>query len=359
MKILITNNRLDLRGGAEMWVRDLARALQARGHLVFAYSSDPGEGERLLESDPVAVSTNLEDLPFQPDIIHAQHHLDAMSALAALPDVPALYHCHGAVWRECPPRHPRIYRYLAISRTAAERMMVESNITPAEITVWPNVIDTTRFRTVRTLSARPARALFFNGHHRPESETVAAVRAAAEECGLALDFAGFHFHKRIERPETSLPNYDIVFASGKSALDAMACGCAVIVLGRTSCGPMVLPENFAALRDVNFSIAVNSAPPSKERIVSEIRKFSATESARATEQVRREADITPAVETLLGIYQAIITQHRARPVDFTAEMHAVSRYLRRLVPLIKALDAEKKLGHSATAGVAAEEDGNA
>ena len=96
MRVLITNNRLDLRGGAEMFVRDLARGLQARGHSGLAYSSDLGQGERLLESDPVAVTTDLENLVFRPDIIHAQHHLDAMTALGALQGVPALYHCHGA-----------------------------------------------------------------------------------------------------------------------------------------------------------------------------------------------------------------------------------------------------------------------
>ncbi len=132
-----------------MFVRDLARALQARGHVVFAYSSDLGEGERLLESDVLGVSTDLEKLPFQPDIIHAQHHLDAMTALTALPGVPALYHCHGAVWREAVPKHPRIYHYLAMSRTLAERIMVESNIAADDITLWWNTVDTARFRTVR------------------------------------------------------------------------------------------------------------------------------------------------------------------------------------------------------------------
>lgn len=348
MRVLITNNRLDLRGGAEMFVRDLARGLQARGHSVLAYSSDLGQVERLLESDPVAVTTDLEHLAFRPDIIHAQHHLDAMTALGALPGVPALYHCHGAVWRECAPKHPRIYHYLAVSRTLAERMMVEANIAEADITVWLNCADLARFRTVRNPPHKPARALFFNGHHCPDSETVGAIRSAAARRGLELDFAGFHFGQRLEQPETTLPNYDIVFASGKSAIDALACGCAVIVLGRTSCGEMVCSENYDRFREVNFSIAVNSSPPSVEEIEAQINRFSAADCALVTERLRREADLGPAIEKLVGIYERVIELNRVSPPDLGAESLATSRYLRKIVPLIKIVDEAHKLGQPST-----------
>ncbi len=346
MKILITNNRLDLRGGAEMFVRDLARALQARGHVVFAYSSDLGEGERLLESDVVAVSTDLEKLPFQPDIIHAQHHLDAMTALTALPGVPAIYHCHGAVWREAVPKHPRICHYLAMSRTLAERIMVESNIAADDITLWWNTVDTARFHTVRKLPTRPARALFFNNRHSSDGETVAAVREAALRCGIELDFIGNNFAKKIYDPERVLPEYDLVFASGKCAIDAMASGCAVIVVGRTSCGEMIRPESFERLREVNFSCAVNSPPPSAEKIENEIRRFSADDSAKVTERLRREADLDSSIDRLLAIYDRVRAQHSATAPDSDAESRAVSHYLRRLVPVIKELDRAQTLGHS-------------
>lgn len=350
MRVLITNNRLDSRGGAEAFVRDLARGLQARGHSVLAYSSDPGQRERLLESDPVPVATDLEALTFEPDIIHAQHHLDAMTALTALPGIPALYHCHGAVWRECAPKHPRIYHYLAMSSTLAQRMMIESNIAETDITVWLNGVDLARFRTVRKLPRKPTRALFFNGHHGPESETTVAVRTAASRRGLQLDFAGFHFGQRIERPEISLPDYDIVFASGKSAIDALACGCAVIVLGRTSCGVLVRSENYDHLREVNFSIAVNSPPPSAEKIEEQINRVAGEDCALVTERLRREADFTLALERLVGIYERVIEIHRALPTDHRAESLATSRYLRKIVPLIKSVDEAHKLGELSTFG---------
>jgi hypothetical protein len=338
MKILITNNRLDLRGGAELFVRDLARSLQSRGHSVLAYSSNPTQGERLMEHDLIPVTTDLENLPFSPDLIHAQHHLDAMSALTALPGVPAIYHCHGAVWREAPPVHPRIYRYAAMSPTLADRLSIESNIAPSNIRVLLNAVDLTRFHTVRKPPARPTRALFYNSFHRIDSPTVAAIREACDTCQLDLDLIGHHVGETIENPEVILPEYDVVFASGKSALDAIACGCAVIVLGRTSCGKMVRLENFEQMRSSNFSIPVNSPSPSPNEIHAELRRFAPDDCAAVSHRLRQEADFTLFVDQLEALYHEAIDAHQTTPPDLNAEILATSRYLRKIVPLIKATD---------------------
>lgn len=338
MKILITSNNLEGRGGTESFVRTLARGLESLGHSVMAYSSDPGQGERLLENDVVPVATDVENLPFLPDVIHAQHHLDTMTALTALPGVPAIYHSHGAVWRGCVVQHPRIYRYLAMSQTFAQRLVVESNISPDDIEVFLNGVELTRFTQVRNLPARPKRALFFNSRHGAESETLSAIREATSRNGLELDCIGFPFERLINEPEKVLPTYDIVFASGLSAIEALASGCAVVVLGRTSCGPMVQSENFDSLRETNFSIAANSPPPSVEKIEGELRRYSPQSSALVTARLREEADFSKSVSRLLEIYQHAIEQHRTRPPDPRAESLATSRYLRHIVPLIKMTD---------------------
>jgi hypothetical protein len=106
MRILVTNERLNQRAGSDLFVRDLARGLNQLGHFVFSYSSDLRERERLLERDAISVATDLENLPFRPDVIHARHHLDAMAAVMALPEVPAIYDCTGGAPLGIVPRHP-------------------------------------------------------------------------------------------------------------------------------------------------------------------------------------------------------------------------------------------------------------
>jgi len=338
MRVLVTNTRLDGRGGTESFMRDLARGLQSRGHTLMAYGSDTRQQERLLDNDVIAVATDLEHLPVRPDVIHAMHHLDAMTAIASLPGVPALYHCHGAVWRESVPKHPRIYRHLAVSTTLAERIAVEFNVAPHAITVLPNGVDIARFRRVRSLPRRPARALFFNSRHRPDSDTLVAIREAAARLQMDLDCVGTPFERTTNEPEKLLPEYDVVFASGRSAIEALASGCAVVVLGRTSCGELVRLENFATLRDRNFSIAVNSPPPSPDRIVASLERFSPEECAAVSVRLRQEADFGRTVDSLLTIYEQIVEQHRHAAPDPAAEMRAMARYLRKLVPLIKMTD---------------------
>jgi hypothetical protein len=338
MRVLITNTTLATRGGTETVVRQLARGLQARGHSVMAYSSDLGQGERMLEQDVMPVATDLEKLKVLPDVIHGQHHLDVMTALNALPGVPAVYHCHGAVWRGFCPKHPRIHRYLAVSKTLKERIAIESGLEPSRIDIVLNGVDLLRFTKVREARPRATRALFYNSRHAGNSATVTAVREAAMRSGLELELLGFHFGSTTDEPHLVLPEFDIVFASGLSALEAMASGCAVVVLGRTSCGEMVRPENFDRYREANFSIATNSDPPSADGIEADLRRYSAEQTSAVTGRIRREAGFEKVVDQLLLTYDEVIAENRRTPRAPDAEIRANYLYLRRIVPLIKATD---------------------
>jgi hypothetical protein len=155
---------------------------------------------------------------------------------------------------------------------------------------------------------------------------------------LELDCIGYYFGRLIDAPEKVLPRYDIVFASGLSAIEALASGCAVVVLGRTSCGEMVQPENFDRFREANFSIANNSPPPSVEKIEDELRRYSPEACSRVAERLRDEADFRKSIAKLVSIYERVVEQHRVCPPDFRGESLAVSRYLRRIVPLIRKTD---------------------
>lgn len=338
MRILISNYILHERGGTESYVRDLARGLQSLGHTAIAYTSDPTHRPRLLENDLVPVATDLENLSVRPDIIHAQHHLDAITALSLLPGVPAIFHSHGATWKSCPPSHPRIYRYVAITQTAAERMAAEAGIPLSSITVVPNGVDMLRFGTVRHPPARLARALFYSRYHQSESPTVAAVREATARAGVSLDFVGLPFGSQTTSPETLLPTYDLVFAAGISAIEALACGCAVVLLGRTSCGELVRRDSLDRDVAANFTISANASPPSAERVSATLAAYSPDESAAVSAAVRTRADFRRVVGTLLGLYEQAVASHRSADPDPGAEMRAMAHYLRSLVPLVKMTD---------------------
>ncbi|MDQ2936824.1 MAG: glycosyltransferase [Acidobacteriota bacterium] len=174
MRILITNNGLSSRAGSELYVRDLAIGLLARGHTPVAYSSDLGDVAEEIRAANVPVVNTLEGLP-PPDVIHGQHHLDTMVALLHFPGVPAIYVCHGWLpWEELPPRFPRILRYVAVDHVCRDRL-VERRITDDRIRVLLNWVDLERFKPRPPLPERPKRALVFS-NHATEQNSISAVR---------------------------------------------------------------------------------------------------------------------------------------------------------------------------------------
>jgi hypothetical protein len=246
MDILIADAGFNMLGGAERAARDLAVSLMARGHRVAAFSAPIGVHATAVDNLGIPVIWDLRDLPFHPDVIHAQHHLDAMTAIVGLPGVPALFHCHGATFLRAGTPRILAYRFHR-QRSALPPVGIADNIA-----VVPNAVDLTRFGTVRVPPRVPRRAALF-GNQIARTPLVDLIATVTARRGIELDFIGRSFGREVMDPETTLPRYDIVFASGKSAIDAMACGCAVIVIGLQGCGELVGTANFDRLRAVNFT----------------------------------------------------------------------------------------------------------
>ena len=55
-----------------------------------------------------------------------------------------------------------------------------------------------------------------------------AIAAACHAAGITLDVVGGAAGRVSDAPEHLLPAYDIVFAKGRTALEALAVGCATV-----------------------------------------------------------------------------------------------------------------------------------
>ncbi len=353
MRILITNEELDRRAGSDLFVRDLARALQRLGHFVLAYGSDPREQPRLFERDSIAVATDLAGLPFKPDIIHARHHLDAMTAVMGLPGVPAIHHCIGSRWAVVLPVHPRIYRHVVPSADAAHWVAGHPGVAGDRIAILPNPVDLQRFATVRVAPERPQRLLFHDDLVQPDSAAVTAVRAAAGELGLAVDVIGRGVGRVVDNPEALLPGYDIVCAAGRSAIEALATGCAVVIVGAGRCAGMVDPESFDRLHAADFSPAADAPAATSECLRQALAGYSAAACGTLAARIRPLADITAYAVRLEAIYREAIAAHAAAAEDLDAEQRAAGAYLYDLSFALKEIDprhkAEKDVPLSAAA----------
>ena len=78
----------------------------------------------------------------------------------------------------------------------------------------------------------------------------------------------------MDKPELLLSQFDLVFAVGRSAIEAMASGCAVIVADRYGLGGLVTEMNFSAYRDANFAYGITTGRLlTEDTVYEEITRF--------------------------------------------------------------------------------------
>jgi Glycosyltransferase Family 4 len=328
MRVLITNNTLDTRAGSELWVRDIALALLRRGHQPIAYSRRLGAVAEELRCATVPVLDDLASQTEPPDLIHGHHHLETMTALLRFPGVPALSVCHG--WlppEEAPPAFPRILRYIAVDDLVRERLIIECGIPEGLVRTVRNFVDLERFRPRAPLPPLPARALLFSNNAR-DDDFASAVRQGCAAAGIPVDVAGKCAGAVADRPETLLPRYDVVFAKGRSALEAAAVGCFVVLCDASGLGPPLTPANFDEARALNLGLRMLREPIRAEAVRARLVAYDPRAAREVQARVRAEAGLDEAVDRLLSIYHEVLAEGAARKMDPLDDLRAASRYLR-------------------------------
>ncbi len=326
--VLITNAFFRNWSGSELYVADLALELVRRGHKAVVYSPRLGKLADEMRSKSIPVVDDFGLIGVKPDLIHGQHHLETMKALSFFPGVPAVFFCHGwTPWEEIPPIHPRILRYVSVSHTVQDRLIYECGVAPEKISGLLNFVDLAKFSPRQPLPGRPKKALIFD--NQSDEKMIALVRGCCLEKGIELDVIGFSSGTATEHPETVLGAYDLVFARGRSALESVAVGCAVISCSMSGMGGMVSTQNVEWIRNNNFGIRVNSQAISQAGISAEIDKYDAEDAGRVSRWVREGAGLTSAVDQVLEVYAETINDWRVSGSgpDASAELVAFHNYL--------------------------------
>lgn len=338
LRVLITNHMMSRRTGTELFARELALDLLRRGHTPVVYSNELGEMASSLRAATVPVTDDLNTLATPPDIIHGQHHVETMTALLHFRQTPALFYCHGWLpFEERPPRHPRIYRHVAADDTCRDRLLWEGGVPEERARVVLNAVDLERFRPRAPLPSKPRRALVFSNHGLRHA---GAVREACERAGVELDLAGADSGSVASEPEKILGRYDLVFAKGRSALEALAVGSAVVLCDAVGSGPMVTSSEVARLRRQNFGVRALRNEVRADALAREIARYDARDAAEVSRIVRADADQTRAFDEIVSLYREVIEEHRATPRDEDAEGRAAAEYLRWAMRAARAERAE-------------------
>lgn len=310
MNILVTNVRLVSPSGTELFTRDIAAALQARGHRVAVYTASAGRIASGMAQAGLTICRDLEDLSFRPDIIHGQHLPVLVQALIHFPRCAAIQVVHDATSPlDAPLPFHRIRRYVAVDDRCRARL---DAIADGRKSVILNFVDLARFPARAALPPAPRRALVFSNYASGATH-LPALRDACARIGLPLDVMGEGAGTVSHDPGLALGRYDLVFAKARCALEAMAVGAAVIACDFSGLGEMVTPDNFDALRRMNFGAGIMTRPLSPDAIIGEIRRYAAADAATVSARVRREAGLDTVIDEWLSLYDAVLAEGASRP----------------------------------------------
>ena len=355
LSILFTNNTLSERAGSELWVRDVCCALLGRGHRPVAFSLVLGAIADELRTATVPVVNDLDKVGFTPDLIHGHHHIETLIAALHFPGVPIVHFCHGFLpWQEAPLLHPSVVQYVAVDAPTADRLTAEAGIAPDRIERLPNFVDFRRFAPRGPLPTRPKRALVFSNQAGPEY--VALIREACQQYGIELEVAGQGSGRVVERPEILLGGFDLVFAKGRTALEAMAVGCAVVLADVFGAGPLVTTREFERMRACNFGIRLLREPHSVEWYRTEIAAYDAAEACRVSARVRQEAGLEQAIDRLLEIYERALADGAnsgPRQAGDIEAQRAAARHFSSVAERFKHTHRLERAGQSLSAELAA------
>jgi hypothetical protein len=304
LRVLITNITLGSRTGTETFVRDLAVGLRAAGEQPMVWSPTLGPLADEVRAAGVPVVGDLRSVPAVPEVIHGHHNVTTLAAVLRFPATPAVFVCHDRnSWFDTPPVFPGIARWVAVDQNCRERL-AQAGIPEDRTSVLYNWVDPERFAPRRTLPREPRRALVFSNYARPDG--VAVFEAVCARRSISLDVLGSGAGNVTGAPERTLPDYDVVFAKGRSALEAMASGAAVVLFGPTGLGPLVTCRELDRLRPLNFGMRAISAPMTVENVDAELGRYDAADAARVSAWIREHAALGPAVASWRRLYREVV-----------------------------------------------------
>lgn len=326
MNVLITNRVLVSGSGTETVARDLALELKRLGHEAAIYSPQLGPVAEQIRAQGVAVFSDIRRVEPVPDIIHGHHHAQTLTALLQFPAARAVFVCHDATaWHDEALLFPRVLRYVAVDHRCLKRFGQNVGVPPQNVHVIFNAVDVSRFRSRKPLPDKPERAAIFS-NYATRFTHVDAVTKACKGFGIAVDVIGTGFGTATTRPEEALPNYDLIFAKARCALEAMAVGTAVVLCDFAGLGAMVNHDNFDELRKLNFGTGNLVHPLDPQLIAAEIKKYDPHEAQLVSERVRKEANLSSAAVEWIELYQEVLKDNSGYH-SHADELASVAEYL--------------------------------
>ena len=259
MKVLMTNHSLGERAGSESYLETVAAELRGLGHTVVFFSTRPGEMAARLRAQHYEVHTEVADVPTDVDVIHGQHVDTVGLVRTRLPRTPLVFVSHSwVISLEDPLTELGAGAFVALNDLTQRRLAAHVATQGREVLRLTQPVAISYADGARTpIGPEPRRALAVSRRMRYVPARLAAACAAA---GIEFDWLGGADKQSADARE-EMRTHDIVFAVGRTALEAMALGRAVFVVDDTSQGGWVRTATHRSLEADGFTGFGEPDPP--------------------------------------------------------------------------------------------------
>ena len=329
-RILLANHSLSLAAGTEHWVRDIASFLHRRGVPILVYSNRLGTVADQIATSGVRVTSSIEEVrQFAPQIVHLHHARQMRPLVESLQggDQKIINMLHGVLPRLEVPQLSGVDQYLSVSIATKAHVCLLSGRSWEGVGIIPNFFDERRFVADGTTS-KHKRALLFA--RIAERNQVSELQRLLHELGYELDWRGSQDGTTFREPEEELKRYDLVFASGRSAIEALACRGRVIVWQDGMIGPAVTPANLWSCVLGNFALFSSLVPSQSEDdhaaaewLSQQLSLLGDEQAAAITHEVRTHLSLTNIGNLLLAVYDETLRHPPAEGADRDAELGRV------------------------------------
>lgn len=256
LRVAFTNIGLDGFAGSELWTLEMASYMHRSAVPTLVYSPHLGAVAAKFAVKGFEITDDLGALQaFSPTLLHIHHQQEtAQARIAVGPDCRRVNMIHGLL------PHPEwpgadMDAYLAVSLHAKAKTALLGPPGWNDITLMPNFFDPRRFGNKQ--AEQRGNALLHSS--RVTDVNIRQMQGVLEQHGLTLDHMGYGGMVEAS-PETVLPQYNLVFAAGRSAIEALASGCHVILWDQGIVGPAITVDNFWYVLAANFSVAACILP---------------------------------------------------------------------------------------------------
>jgi hypothetical protein len=274
MEIVLGTLEFGAIGGAATYTLTVAGELQLLGHEVTIFAAETGELAREAEDRGIRVASGEAALPSDCDVIYAQDRATAYLLAERFPGRPQALCMHSGsseLDRWQPPQLAGIVGAVVVlhdrlARRAAAFAQRE------EIVRLRQPVDLARFAPRAAIGESPRRVLLLGNNLSGDRRR--QVLRACEETALECMELGRYAPESSLTSEQAMNQVDIVIGSGRSVVEAMACGRAAFVYDALGGDGWVTLESYPALEGINFAHATgNGALVTPESLTGRLRDY--------------------------------------------------------------------------------------